>query len=215
MFDDILPIFSSKAGDLLNLRFAHSFSLAPKVQTRAEKTVLWALLAISGLTLLAIAIFYVLNPRNIVGDQLVNTRTGAPLEIGEGFSPIYVKPVTLLFVAGVVFSYCFFALALGLITKFVPKSLRYLLLIISVTLLAMGLYEVLFNFTLWGALMTSGLSPNNLVNKYPLASLKINLDYATKTTVLWCITAFFSTVAFKNSLEVEKKNSELALVESE
>lgn len=213
MFDSILSIFGSKESDLLNLRFTRNFSLAPKASTKAEKTVLWSLLAISGIALLAIVIFYIMNPRNIVGDQLVNTRSGAPEEIGEGFSPVYVKPITVLFIAGVVFSYCFFALAQGFISKYVPKSLRYLFLILSVTLLAMGLYEVLFNFTLWGALMTSGAPPNSLVNEYPLASLKINLDFATKTTVLWCIAAFFATVAFKNSLEIKEESSELVPAE--
>jgi cytochrome c biogenesis protein CcdA len=181
-----------------------SFGLAPHARTKSEKAVLLTLLAISGAALLAIAIFYVLNPRAIVGDQLVNSPTGGPEEIpSPKISPVYVKPVTLLFVAGVVFSYCFFVLAQGLISKYMPRFLRYFLLVISITLLAAGLYEVLFNFTLFGALMTSGAAPNTLVNPYPIGGVKTNLVYATKATLLWVIVAFFSTVAFKNSLETK------------
>jgi hypothetical protein len=214
MFVSVLPLWASRISDLVDVRFLRTFSLAPRAETRAEKTVLWTLFAISGLTLLGIVIFYIMNPRQVIGDQLVNTPSGSPEEIpSPSVSPIYLKPVTLLFIAGVIFSYCFFALIQDLISKSFPKAIRHLLLVVSLLLLAIGVYEVSFNFALWGAQMSSGAAPNIIVNSFPISSVKVNLDYATKATLLWCVAALFSVLAFKNSLEIKDKNSELVLVQ--
>src|SRR5579863_4650701 len=106
----ILGLFTRRM-EFPRMRFAQTFSLTPKIQTRTEKTVLWGLLALSGAAILGVVIFYFMNPRSIVGDQLVNTLQGTPAEFPPpGTFPIYVKPITLLFAAGIVFSYSFFVL---------------------------------------------------------------------------------------------------------
>ena len=181
----------------------HSFNTMPhQPQTRGERNVLLGLFIASGVVLIILVVFYLLNPRHIIGDQLVNNPNGTPEEIPpQSISPFYVKPITILLVAGVIFSYCFFALSQGLIRKYVPRSVIQLLLVVSVAVLAVGIYEIFFNFSLWSALMASGASPNTLVNTHPNNGVEINLVYATKATLLFTIATFFASMAFKNSLD--------------
>jgi cytochrome c biogenesis protein CcdA len=176
-----------------------------------EKKVVLILLILSFLAIAAILIFYIVtpNPSHIIGNQLVNNPNGGPEEFPPpSVSPLYAKPVTYLFAAGIVFGYCIFSLGQGIINESFPRSLRALILIISVLLLAMGAYEVFFNFTLWSALIARNpnMDPDTAVNMWPINSIQINLAYATKMSILWTIVAFFSVMTFKNSLESSKKN---------
>jgi hypothetical protein len=175
-------------------------------QTLGEKRVIQALLILSLIVILAILAFYFTapNPGNIVGNQLVNNVNGGPEEFPPpSISPLYAKPVTYLFGAGIVFGYCVFALGQGIINRRFPRSIRTLILVVSVLLFAMGIYEVFFNFTLWSAVMAGdpNIDPDTAVNMWPINSLEINLSYATKMSVLWTIVAFFSLMTFKRSLE--------------
>lgn len=174
-------------------------------KTLEEKRVVQILLIISLIAILAILVFYVTapNPSHIIGNQLVNSPKGGPEEFpSASISPIYAKPITYLFAAGVVFGYCVFSLGQGFINKKIPRSLRTLILIVSILLLAAGIYEVFFNFSLWSSMM-SNQDPDLAVNMWPINSYKVNLAYATKMCLLWVIVAFFSTMTFKSSLESE------------
>ena len=152
--------------------------------------------------IIAIVIFYILNPRPIVGDALVNQANGSPMEVpSPSISPLYAKPITYLFASSVIFGYCFFALSRSTIANRVPRVLRHGLLILSIMFLAVGMYEVLFNFSLWSAVMVTHSDPDTAYNQWPINSLKINLSYATKISVLWVIISFFAVMTFKSSLE--------------
>ena len=171
-----------------------------------ERRVVQVLLIISLLVIVAVLIFYVTtpNPSNVIGNQLVNNANGGPEEFPPAsISPLYAKPVTYLFLAGIVFGYCVFSLGQRIINSRFPRSLRALILIISILLLGMGVYEVFFNFTLWSAVMarSPNIDPDTAVNMWPINSLQINLSYATKMSLLWALVAFFSVMSFKSSLE--------------
>lgn len=173
-------------------------------RTNGERRLFLVLLAISGLTLLLIAIYYVLNPRSIVGDSLVNTQNGAPEEFPPPSSfPFYVKPVTIFFAASVIFSYCFFALAGKTIERRVPRAVRAFLLVASLAALAVSVYEVLFNFTLWGSLLVSNPNPDLAVNTYPVGRWETNLVFATKAYVSLLFVSYFALATFRRSLEAE------------
>jgi hypothetical protein len=176
-------------------------------QTKGERHVVQVLLIISLIVIISILIFYFTtpNPSNVIGNQLVNNANGKPEEFpSPSISPIYAKPVTYLFVAGIVFGYCVFSLGQGIINRRFPRSLRGLILIISILLLGMGIYEVFFNFSLWSAIMVNLPNPDLAVNMWPINSYKVNLAYATKMSVLWTIVAFFSVMTFRSSLESSK-----------
>ena len=173
-------------------------------KTRGERRVFLTLLAISGIILLALAALYLLNPRTVIGDALVNHSNGTPFEIPPpGLLPFYVKPVTIFFAAVVVFSFCFFSMVESKLQK-ISGWLRTLLLAASVLAIAVSAYEILFNFVLWGSLMVSHGNPDLIVNSYPVNSEKVNLVFATKAFVAMLFVSYFSYVTFKDSLETER-----------
>lgn len=171
-------------------------------KTKAEKRVLLLLLILTGLILVGIGAFYVANPRPVIGDALVNTINGTPMEFPPtSISPVYVKPVTIMFVASVIFSFCFFSLISRSLAG-TPRSFRAFLLLVSVTVLAISSYETLFNFVIWGSSMISHGDPDTIVNSYPVSSVKVNLVFATKSFVALVFVSYFSLVAFKHSLDL-------------
>jgi glucan phosphoethanolaminetransferase (alkaline phosphatase superfamily) len=170
-------------------------------KTESERKVILAILAVSGFILLVIAIFYLLNPRDIVGDSLVNTSSGTPEEFPpDNLFPFYVKPVTMMCVAAVIFAFCFFSLIKEPISR-IPRSVRTFLLLVSILGLAISVYETLFNFILWGSLLVSHPDPDTIVNAYPVSSYKVNLVFATKSFVALLFVTYFGYETFKVSLE--------------
>lgn len=173
-------------------------------KTTGEKRVIQILLIASLLVIIAVLAFYFLNPSptHIIGYQLVNNANGQAEEIPSGsFFPFYAKPVTYLFAAGIVAGYCSFSLSQEFINRKLPRWLRTFLLIFSVLLLAVALYEVLFSFTYWGAALVTHADPDTVVDNWPISSIKINETFATKMMLLWAVLSFLSVMAFKKSLD--------------
>ncbi len=153
-------------------------------------------------TLILIAIFYALNPRAVVGDALVNTPSGTPLEFPPpAIFPFFVKPITVFFVATIVFAYCFLALNSENIERRLPRWVRVLFLLISVAIFAISTYEVLFNFTLWGSLLVSNPNPDLAVNSYPINMWKTNIVFATKAYLALFFASYFALSTFRRSLQ--------------
>lgn len=173
-------------------------------RTSDERKAILGLLVLSGTVLLAIALYYFLNQRAIVGDSLVNNAQGMPVEFPPpSISPFYVKPVTLMFISAVVFAFCFFALiekSLGRLSR----RIRVLLLLASLSLFAIAAYETLFNFTLWGSLLVTHPNPDTITNDYPVSTYRVNLVFATKTFVALLFVTSFAYLVFKKSLEDER-----------
>lgn len=170
---------------------------------RGERNALFVMMAVSGIALLLIGIYYVLNPRSVIGDSLVNSSNGSPAEIPPpSVFPIYVKPITIFFVALIVFSYCSLSLIQRPVLVKLPKWILSVLLIGSMVLLATCVYEILFNFTLWAALLQGGnVNPDHAVNMYPVSSYKVNLVYATKAFVALLFVSYFAVCTLRNSLD--------------
>ena len=118
-----------------------------------------------------------------IGSNMVNTEFPPS-------SPFYAKPVTY-FVFFMVLGWLF-----GLestkerISQWSPFYRR-LALILSIFFIFATGYEVLYNFTLWSALMTwakmsGNLNPDILINEFPSEEAAWNITFATKI-----YTAFF------------------------
>ncbi|MHB8568150.1 MAG: hypothetical protein ACYC7D_11075 [Nitrososphaerales archaeon] len=181
-----------------------SFFLGPKSpSSRGENIALAGMMIISGVVLLLIGVYYLLNPRSVIGDSLVNTSTGNPSELPPPqMFPVYAKPVTILFIALIVFAFCFFSLVQKPVLQRMPRGLLSFFLVLSVVLFAMSIYEILFNFSLWSSLLvTRTLNPDQAVNIYPVNSVKVNLVYATKVFVALLFVTYFAIAAIRNSLE--------------
>lgn len=173
-------------------------SILHSPETRLERRVLTVLVWISGIALALIGVLYILEPRSIIGDSLVNTASGTPFEIPPpGISPIHVKPVTVFYAAVIVFSYCSLSLVKQKISR-LPGYLRTLLLVFSVLMLAVSTYEILFNFTLWTVVMlTQSVNPDHAINNYPGGIYQINLVFATKTFVAILFVSYFAVDSFR------------------
>ncbi len=196
--------YSSKIASQFDSRFSTTFHfLAPRSpETRGERLVLYVVLILCGVVMLVLVVYYLLNPRGIVGDAFVNTASGQPMEIPPpGTFPIYVKPITLLFIAMIGFSYCFLALIQRPVLLRLPKALLTLFLLISLVLFAMSVYEVLFNFTLLSSLLSVNPNPDLAVNSYPIGGVRTNLVYATKFFVAVVFISYFSIAAIGNSTD--------------
>src|SRR5256886_14036269 len=145
--------------------------------TKAERRTFIILRGMSGLSLLLVTVLYAVDPRKIIGDALVNTPSGDPLEIPPpSVSPYFhLKPVTLFFAASIVFSYSFFSLFKKRITNLPPHK-RTLLLTIALLFLSGSFSDVLFNFPLLSVLMLMRpATPVHVVNRYAGGVLQINV----------------------------------------
>jgi hypothetical protein len=176
---------------------------APRTpETRGEKLVLVGILILTGITMIILAIYYFMNPRSVVGDAFVNTSTGAPLEVPPpGSFPLYIKPITVLFMCVVAFGYCFLCLIQRPLLMRLPKWFLSLCLVVTIVVLSMSAYEVLFNFALWSALITRATSPDLATNSFPVNSLQVNLVYATKSFVATLVVSFFAVQSFRTALD--------------
>jgi hypothetical protein len=167
---------------------------------RNERRLFALILLLSGAVLLLLLIFYIANPRPVVGDALVNSAGGRPEEFPPpGTSPFYVKPVTIMFVSSVTFAYCLFGLLARKIRQ-MPRSILQLLLMASLVAFGVSLYETLFNFTLWASQMTSHSDPDLLTNSFPTGSVRTNLVFATKSFVTMLFVSLFGVESFSSSL---------------
>ena len=120
----------------------------------------------------------------VVGETLVTVEfppiSGLPL-----YKP---KPVTWLMSALFVLAYAGLNLNRKLISTFPPFLLQSLKLF-SLFVVLLAVYEIFFNFTLWGSLMAADqlrgqLNPDILTNPFPLQTVQWNLVFATKMFML-------------------------------
>jgi hypothetical protein len=130
-----------------------------------------------------------------VGDSLVHIQS-KPFEFPEPeYFPIYAKPVTWLYVGIVV---CWFSVLELNRSRLLRYSMFRLSIfrLIAFLVFCISAYEVLYNFTIWGALMayqatTGNIIPDILVNKSPNPETPWNLVFATKLfTALTLISAY-------------------------
>lgn len=115
-----------------------------------------------------------------VGDVLVKFEFPPP----DLFPLFYAKPVTWLSVSVVAFWFSLLQLLRPRAAKISPFR-RTVLQFIAFLIVSVAIYEVLFNFSLWSALMTSNdlrgsLNPDVLINPYPNPEIPWNLVFATK-----------------------------------
>lgn len=141
----------------------------------------WLLMAsISGIIALALALYSIrLHPSpTIYGEQFI-LNEWAPIPF------IQFKPITLIFV----FVFLFYAFLVQHFENKIAKlnrDIQLFLFIVAFLMTVGSLYELFFNFTLWGALMsTTGVSnPDILVNKFPNPETTVSLVYASKLVIL-------------------------------
>lgn len=127
-----------------------------------------------------------------VGDVLVKFEFPPP----DLFPLFYVKPVTWLSVSVVAFWFSLLQLLRPRAAKISPFR-RTVLQFIAFLVVSVTIYEVLFNFSLWSALMASNdlrgsLNPDVLINPYPNPEIPWNLVFATKIYTAALVMSLYS-----------------------
>jgi hypothetical protein len=138
---------------------------------------------VSGLTVIAVLIYGLVSA--LVGPQTGVEVVGSSLvNINVPFS-WFAKPISYLSVASVVFVYCAFRLWQNKVARWSHFRLSFIQLFAVIVAFASA-YEILYNFMLWGAflstqLLSSSISPQYLINSINSpAPVPWNLVFATK-----------------------------------
>ena len=136
---------------------------------------------------------------NVIGEPLVNL-DGTPFEIPTPeIFPIYAKPVTWLYVAMLSGWFSFLELSKERAMRLSNYVLGLCKLIVFVVTLVSA-YEILYNFSIWSALMSyqatiGEINPDSLINRDPNPQYPWNLVFATKLftalTAVGAYTLFF------------------------
>jgi len=168
------------------------------------KTMYRVVCLISSIIIAVIVIYGIVVARlqgvNVIGETLVNAQF-PPVTIFPWF---HAKLVTWLIISMLAFWFSFLELNKERISR-LPKSIRQVFMLFAFILASIALYEVLFNFTLWGSLMAAGeilgeLNPDQLINPFPNPEVPWNLVYATKSFFVMTI-IFFYTFYFLKKIE--------------
>lgn len=127
---------------------------------------------------------------NVIGETFVT------VEFPPMTPPFYAKPITWFMASAIIFWFSLLGLNKEMISRF-SKFKRQLFMLIAFFIGAMALYEVLYNFTLWGSLMAvSGilgeLNPDILKSIWPNPEVPWNLVFATKIFLLMTIISFYT-----------------------
>ena len=95
------------------------------------------------------------------------------------------KPITLMIFFGFV-AWAFFLEGVENWFKSLDKDWIRLLMVIAALVSFGSLYELFFNFTIWGSLMviTDVQNPDILVNRFPVEETAVYLVYASKLVLL-------------------------------
>ncbi len=103
------------------------------------------------------------------------------------------KPITLMVYLGFI-SWAFFLEGMeGWFRSSAEGWLRFSM--VAAALVSFGsLYEMFFNFSLWGALMvvTDVVNPDILVNRFPMTETAVSLVYASKLVLLAFATSTYT-----------------------
>lgn len=106
---------------------------------------------------------------------------------------VQFKPITLMVYLGFL-AWAFFLEGFERWFKSINKDLLKLVMIFSALISFGSLYELFFNFSLWGALMvvTDVVNPDVLVNRFPTSETTVSLVYASKLVLLIFATSTYT-----------------------
>ncbi len=181
---------------------------------RLHRLIFWVVGLLSLSLVLALLSYagmsFFLERSESVGDSLVHVEN-RPFEFPEPeFFPIYAKPVTWLYVAIVVCWFSVLELNKGRLLGYSMLRLSVFRLIAFVVF-CVAAYEVLYNFSVWSALMayqatTGNIIPDILVNSNPNPETPWNLVFATKVfTALTAVSAYTLWYLYRVEREIKSK----------
>jgi hypothetical protein len=138
----------------------------------------------------------------VIGASLVTVEIPPP-----SVSPVYFKPITILYIAGGLLLYSGLELGkprLRLMSQTKKTFIKAFSFIVAVVFA----YEVGFNFIYWGGQIAAdsirgSLNPDLIANPYPSLVYEFNVVFATKLTTLFMIAGIYAFY-FMNRLDQAK-----------
>jgi hypothetical protein len=138
----------------------------------------------------------------VIGASLVNVEIPPP-----GISPVYFKPITILYIAGGLLLYSGLEIGKARL-KLLSGPKKTFIKAFSFIVAVVFVYEVCFNFVYWAGQIAAdsirgSLNPDLIANPYPSLVYQFNVVFATKLTTLFMIAGIY-TFYFMNRLDGEK-----------
>ena len=133
-----------------------------------------------------------------VGQGFVNEELPPP-----GTFPYFLKPITWLMIAIFAGWFSFLELLKSHI-KSLSSNWRFFYALVLFIITAVSSYEILYNFTYWGAVLSrqpiGALNPDNVANGYPSQIYQVNIVFATKVgvTIFACAAYALAVVKLSN-----------------
>lgn len=133
---------------------------------------------------------------NAIGEMFVDSEFPSP-----SFSPFYLKPMTWLMIFIITGWVSFIELAKNRIRLLGPNS-RFIYMLFLFLITSLTLYEVVYNFMLWGAILASQgvdeANPDITVNHFPDEKYQVNLVFATKVGVTILVCGVYALTVFRD-----------------
>jgi|FaiFalFF_MnMetaG_3_1042247.scaffolds.fasta_scaffold02592_5 hypothetical protein len=160
------------------------------------------MIVVTAYALIASLIEYINTGSVVIGEVLVNTEV--PF---KGFA----KPVTYLMISSIVGWYCVTRLGRSKTMNLSARS-KAILKIIAIAVAATTLYELIYNFVVWNALMTadaiSGIIRIDVLNiPYPNPKTPWSLVFATKMFLAAFVISAHAVYLISKSERVENNNN--------
>lgn len=151
---------------------------------------LFSLIVVATTTFYGVVMSIIQNVE-VVGQTFINVEF-PPIHV---FPIFYMKPISWLSIAIVSLVYCTLELGTERI-KTISAPRKEFARLITFSVGAMALYEVLFNFTLWSGLIGADailgqLNPDIIVNPFPNPEIPWNIVFATKMYLVLTIVMFY------------------------
>lgn len=175
-----------------NLSTPHSRelkSLISEAKTVKGELIMKLIAIFSGVSIAGLAIYSIIASYiygiTVVGETLVNLPDATPFEFpGPEYFPLYAKPVSWLYVFVILFGFSSLELAKPKIRRISP-TLMNIYRTLAFTVVSLSAYEILYNFSIWSALMsfqaiTGSLNPDTVIVAFPNPQTPWNLVFATK-----------------------------------
>lgn len=159
-----------------------------------SKSVLRIIAVISLAVIAAILVYAVVdslaNPSNIVGSNLVDSEFPSP-----NVSPVYFKPITILYIAAALLLYTGLELnkdklrSLSAPAKTFIKAFSFLVAVVFI-------YEVGYNFAFWSGQMAAEsvrgtLNPDIIANPFPNLENPVNVVFASRLFALFTVAGVY------------------------
>lgn len=134
---------------------------------------------------------------DVIGETLTDTEFPPP-----STSPIFFKPITWLMILSIIGWFSFVEMVKDRVRS-KEYGQRSIILLLLLLISIFSLYEVFFNFMIWGVILghqdPAALDPDKAFNTFPTDKYKINLVVATKFYFTTFACSLYGLVVFFRS----------------